>query len=45
MSLLQFEAFPRFAVVERGHNDCAFGFATITWSDRDLVEEYLACEI
>jgi hypothetical protein len=43
--LFQVEALPRFAVEERDHNDCALGFVDVACSDRDLVEEYLACGV
>lgn len=42
MSAFQFEAFPRFAVEEREHNDRAFSFAVVASNCQDLVEESLA---
>lgn len=45
LSLFQFEVFSHFEVAEKDHNYCAFGFTTVTYNGRDLVEEYLACGI
>lgn len=44
-SLFLFDVFPHFSVGEKDSNDRAFGFAVVTCSDRDLFDEYVACEI
>jgi hypothetical protein len=45
MSSFDFEAFLWYVVAERDRDDRAFGFAAVTCSGRDLVEEYLPCVI
>lgn len=43
--LLLFDAFPHLSIGEKDSNDHAFGFAIVTYSDRELFDEYVACEI
>lgn len=45
LSSFQFESFPRFAVKEGDRCVWAFRRTAVTCSGRDLVEEYLVCEI
>jgi hypothetical protein len=45
MSSFNFEAFPCYKVAEKDHDDRVFGIVVVTSSDRDLVEEYLACRV
>jgi hypothetical protein len=42
MSPFNYEVFLLYEVVERDQHDRVFGFAMVTSSDHELVEEYLA---
>lgn len=45
ISPFQFEAFPCFAVDGKDRGNRAFNISMVTCSDKDLVEEFLACRV